>query len=488
MDESLGVEYLAAMLKRENHDVRLIVDPELFRDSNISSDFLAGIFSFKKKIVDEAKSYGPDVVCFSVLSDYYSWACDLASEIKRSLDVPIIFGGIHATSVPEIVIKNDFVDFVVAGEGEHALAELIGSLEKGESVRGIKNIWYKSGGKIISNPLRPLVENLDTLPFPDKEIFYGLQPGKRSYTIMTSRGCPFTCTYCNNSILKKLYRGKGKYLRRRSVDNVIEELKMAMEKYGIQEVVFHDEIFTSEPGWLREFSRKYRREINLPFFCWSHPSTLSEETIRLLEYAGCHSMQIGVQTVNKETKQKILNRYESNETLKRVIGLLGKSRIWVTADVMFGLPGQTKEELLDMARFFNENRVEQINIYWLRYFPRTEIVQIAREHGILDDGDVIRLEECRGTYKFTQKGDTYDREMQKLGNLVLITQILPRRVGDFVIRKRMHRFFPPIKLFTTVLVLTVINNAIRKKKKIYMKYTPLQYFRNYLTFMLKRYL
>ncbi len=487
--ESLGIEYLSAVLKKAGHETKLIIDPELFSDSHIEIKFLAKIFNFKKKIIKRAKKYGPDVVCFSVISDYYNWAKDIAREIKNELDVPIIFGGIHATSVPERVIRNSFVDFVVVGEGEFAILEIINSMKSGRKKTDIKNVWMKNNGKIISNPLRPLEKNLDSLPYPDKDIFYDEIPNIRyGYSMITSRGCPFRCSYCNNSLLKRLYDGKGEYLRRRTVDNVIDELKLAKKKYDIRTVIFHDEIFTYDVGWLREFANKYKKEINLPFFCWIHPNTVNELTVELLEKAGCATVQMGVQTMNENTRKMILQRYGSNEQLKRAVGLLIKSKIWLITDNILGLPGQENSELMELLKFYNENRVDQINIYWLRYFPKTEIVDIAKRGGFLNDGQIENLEECVSSKRFTSGGDTFNKNESKIGSLILLTQVLPKGVVDFLVRRKLYKLSPPINLYTTSIFISIFKNIIKNKRKIYVKYfsTGL-YLSYYMKHMIKRF-
>ena len=237
-EEQLGVEYLSAVLKSNGHNTKLFFDPLLFNDFILKIRSFARILSCKPTILKELEKFKPDLICFSVISDHYINACDLAKSIKKTTKAPIVFGGIHPTSVPEEVIKNNFVDYVVVGEGEYALLELVSVLEKGKDTTKIQNIWSKKNKKIIKNPLRPLIGNLDELPFPDKELFCERVPFIASkYTTVTSRGCPFKCTFCNNSYMQRLYHG-SKYFRRRSVDNVIEELKLAKSKYNPKQVIF----------------------------------------------------------------------------------------------------------------------------------------------------------------------------------------------------------------------------------------------------------
>ena len=175
-NESLGVEYLSAYLKGHGHSAEVFVDPQLFNDENIKADFLHRFFTYKEKLVRDICAYSPDLIGFSVVSDFYPWACIIAQEIKKYCNIPVIFGGIHPTSMPDEVINNSFVDMICLGEGEQALLEVVERLKTGAWPDDVANIWVKSAGGIKKNGLRPLINDLDTLPFPDKILFSNVSP------------------------------------------------------------------------------------------------------------------------------------------------------------------------------------------------------------------------------------------------------------------------------------------------------------------------
>lgn len=192
------------------------------------------------------------------------------------MGIPIVFGGIHPTCVPEEVIKNDFVDFVIRGEGEYALLDLVNSLDSGGFNYEIKSVWFKKNGEIIRNPLHPLIQDLDKLPFPDKELFCREDSNfKTGHLLMTGRGCFYRCTFCMNNFLKSLYPGE-RYVRRRSVDNVILELEIVKNKYSISQIEICDDLFCYDKKWLKEFSKKYSDKINIPFHIFAHPQEIDE--------------------------------------------------------------------------------------------------------------------------------------------------------------------------------------------------------------------
>ncbi|MDP2043751.1 MAG: cobalamin-dependent protein, partial [Candidatus Omnitrophota bacterium] len=197
--ENLGVEYLSIVLKKAGHQVSLVFDPALFSSEVFfegkGNKVLSKIFNRKKKMLEEIKLLDPGLIGFSVLTSNYQWSLDIAKSIKEFFDIPIVFGGLHSTIVPERVIKNKCVDMIVVGEGEYALLDIADNLETNKRNYHLNNVWFKDNGKIIQNGLRPLVNDLDSLPFPDKGLFYQkVPPYQHEYTIMASRGCSFNCS------------------------------------------------------------------------------------------------------------------------------------------------------------------------------------------------------------------------------------------------------------------------------------------------------
>ena len=160
------------------------------------------------------------------------------------MEVKTVFGGIHATLVPEVVIKNNSVDFVIIGEGCHALLELLEALQSKKTLYKINNLLYKKNGRIIKNDIRPPFHDLDLLPLPDKQLFENYVNYKDDYMILTSRGCIYSCSYCCESFMNKLYHNN--FYRRRTVDSVINELKVMKERYHFKRVMFNDALFFTD--------------------------------------------------------------------------------------------------------------------------------------------------------------------------------------------------------------------------------------------------
>jgi anaerobic magnesium-protoporphyrin IX monomethyl ester cyclase len=209
-DISTGIGMLSAIAKQKGHKTKLIDSSFGVKDS---------------LIVKEAVSFKPDLIAFSTATNDFGYACRIATFLKKRFDVPFIAGGFHPTIAPEEVISKKCFDMICVGEGDFTFSELLEKMEGKKSLTKIKNIWIKKNGKIIKNPVRKLAENLDSLPFPDRDIFdyeKYLKWNHGTATFISTRGCPFQCSYCINHFLAKKYKGKGKYVRFRGVDNFLE--------------------------------------------------------------------------------------------------------------------------------------------------------------------------------------------------------------------------------------------------------------------------
>jgi anaerobic magnesium-protoporphyrin IX monomethyl ester cyclase len=386
--ECLAISILSAIARKEGHTVNLIHAPTLFKDG-LTREFkrLSRLFNIDKEIVNELKHYQPDIIAFSVVTYHYQIALHYAELFKKTCpDAKIVFGGIHVSSVPEIVIANDFIDYIVIGEGEVAFSEIIKHAEKGEFSEPIVNTWYKSKDKtIIKGKQIGFIQDLDTLPHFDNEIWEKITPPFTTYYLtMTSRGCPYSCPYCFNHFFRDIPEEKSNYVRRRSIKHVIEELTNAKEKYNISTIEFWDDIFIIDKKWLKEFLEAYKKEVALPFSCFIHVNLFDEDIACELHKAGCRWVDFGIQNINEEYRKKYLNRTETNLDIIKVFQLLKKYKIVSFIDYIIGLPGDTIEHYEEARLFFIKNMPDIIELYWLSYHPKTKILEKAFEHNILN--------------------------------------------------------------------------------------------------------
>jgi anaerobic magnesium-protoporphyrin IX monomethyl ester cyclase len=246
--EPLGLMTLSAVLKKAGHESQYI-------DA-----------SLEKNIIKRVIELSPDIIAYSIITGSHKYYRDLNLTLKQHLNFLALFGGPHCTFFPEF-INEEGVDVICRGEAEKAIITLVDFLQKGKDISSIPNLWIKKEGKIYQNEIENLCLNLDEIPFPDRDFVnvYKHYNKMQRRDVITSRGCPYNCTYCFNHANKELFRHKGRYVRQRSVDNVIEELKQLKDKYHAKVFHFQDDVFTVNHQWTFDFCSRYQKEIKLPF-------------------------------------------------------------------------------------------------------------------------------------------------------------------------------------------------------------------------------
>lgn len=404
--ENLGIQAISAYLKSKGHKVELLMDPALFSGYVVYNNrYLAKIFDSKseKKLRIAIEKSCPDLIGFSVFTGNYIWALKWAKISKQiHPHVPIVFGGIHPTVVPDEVIRHDSVDAVVVGEGENALDEILSGLDRGPIPQGVRNTVVKVDGKILRNPVRPYIRDLDAYPFFDKQLFYDKIPGlEECYYTMTSRGCPYRCTYCTNSVFHNIYNFEKNHVRRKSVDNVIEELKIVKKRGRAKKIFFGDDIFIFDKKWLEEFATKYKKEIGISFWCTTHPRFINEQIVKLLKKAGCWFATMGVQSGSPRIRREVFHRLESNSSIIRASRLIKESGIILGLDNIFGAPSEKENDLIESLELYQKIKPHRIHTFWLTYFPKVEILEKALEEKIITLEEMEELEKGYvGQYDF----------------------------------------------------------------------------------------
>lgn len=452
--EYIGIESLSAGLKARGHQTRLLFDPVLFTDTVTQNDFLAKVCDYSDHIIAEAKAFNPQLLAFSVFTTNYPWARTLAEKFKSQLNIPVVFGGIHVTSLPLEMVNSGVADYYIVGEGEEAIVELVECLERRELPLLVRNLWFKHDGQVIQNEMRPLQQDLNALPFPDKELFYTHMPYlKEGYTIMTARGCPHSCSYCCNSYLNRLY--KGTCLRRRSVENVMRELILARDRYCYTSVFFDDSTFTHDLKWLKEIAGPYQKEISVPFFCWVHPNDVDEELVRLLYTMGCRAVEMGVESLDPAVRKDLFNRHYDNETVARAIRLFDKYRIFCVVDNIFGFGKDPEQEMMEFVSFYNQYRPQKVYIFEYRPFPRTKLAEKMK----FGDADL-----AEGVKPFTISTNASGVHAKQLELLMAGIYFLPKAVVSHILRKRWYRVLPPVAAYNILEILPFFMNGLKLKK------------------------
>jgi radical SAM superfamily enzyme YgiQ (UPF0313 family) len=310
--EAFGPEVLSSVLKREGHDC----------------DMLVASAVGERNLMREIRRFDPDILAFSISSFGYRWSVDFAREAKREFDVLTVFGGAHPTFFPEFA-HEEGVDYACIGEGERAIVDLANTIGNGHSPNEVANLArHGEGDDLIRNPLEPLVEDLDSLPFPDREVYFKYAPLRELgfKRFMVGRGCPYGCTYCTNRVQQEMYSGLGKYVRHREPEKVVEEILEVQSRYGIKTVGFSDDTFTTNKNWTMRFLELYRNEVALPFTCLTRINEIDEEIVEAMAGAGCHFVSFGLEAGSEHIRRQVLNRRMSDDQIRTGARLLHPAR------------------------------------------------------------------------------------------------------------------------------------------------------------------
>lgn len=402
LEKGPGVRHLANYLQKNGFEVVIVFLKELqslFKSNKITEEEL----SLLKKIIqkEEFLFVGLSIHSSLVIHEISG----LIDMLKNEPDVLFVTGGVFPSIAPEECAK--FADIVMRGEGEIAIVRLANAIKNGEDWTSIPNLSYiNEKGIYIQNDLERLVQDLDTVAYPiigNKNIYLidnnkisNIDPQLNTefYEISGSRGCPFNCSFCCSSNMRKIYKGKGDYLRFRSVDSVISELTEALQKNNkIKVIRFWDEVFTTDMSWIRDFCTQYKQKINLPFHIWGHPSMIKDEVIAMLKDIGLHRIVVGFQSGSPHIRNNIFNRPETNEQIINASKIISSHSIpEVYYDLMICHPLETLEELKET--FYLCMQLEPPFVYELHqlaYQPGSAIINLIIEKGIHTKDELERI-------------------------------------------------------------------------------------------------
>lgn len=353
------------------------------------------------------KKEGIGLVGISLVTDDYINAVNITLSVKENCQVPVVWGGAHVNVMPEESLK--FADAICLGEGEAAVVDFSKAyFETGQFDYSINNWWYSVNGQIIKNEIRDLIEDLDELPLPDFNVdehiliqgdtmqkgVFDLLDGE--YCIMSSRGCPYGCCYCYNNYRRKQFAGKGKYLRLRSLENVMEELEQAKRVYkNMNKVSFYDDSFLARTtDDFKKFEQLYTERIKLPFFALIEPMAFNYDRVKILKNAGLFKLQIGIQTGSERVNKAIYKRHISNAKVLEMANALKKMDVEIYYDVIFNNPYETQEDLKESIAFLLQlPRPFKLQGYNLIFYPGTEITDNALADGYIK----INTQESKAT-------------------------------------------------------------------------------------------
>lgn len=365
--EYLGVMTLSAVLKRSRHEVDVFV---LERNEDA--------------LAREVLAFKPDLVAFSCTTGIHHWAVKFAVSLKKLRPILTIFGGPHATFFPEL-IEEPSVDIICRGEGEGAIAEIAAKLDAKEPLADTLNCCFKLNGEIVRNDVRPLIDDLDSIPNPDRALYRSKYKylRKTQAAFMAGRGCPFSCSFCFNHALRKLYEGRGRFVRFRRPEKVADEIVEAKAHLNLRTIYMQDDTFILNKKWLREFSETYRKRVGLPMLCLVRADQADENSIATLKHAGVKNIFFGIESGDEKIRNELLKKGVTDEDIHRTATLLRKHGIRFRTYNMVGLPGETLEQALETLRINADIHTDFPWCAIFHPFPGTELGEFAAQSGLL---------------------------------------------------------------------------------------------------------
>jgi len=346
---SVGPAALGAAARQHGHDVALLSVP---------------LHAALHTVVEQVRRRAPHLLGVSLTTRQWHRARTVMAALRAELDIPCIAGGLHPTFAPEAVLAASGIDLVCLGEGDEALIELLDIMERGaglDDLPDIDNIWR--AGRVRPK-LRPPVADLDRLPPMARDL---LAEPHGVVHITTQRGCPFPCTYCGARQFADLYDGGYRsYGRRRSVDNVLDELESLAEQ-GACWVTFLDDTFTLHHGWLRRFLPAYQDRVGLPFSIHARVETITPRLLDDLKAAGCAHVVYGVESGSRRIRYEVMQRPVENDRFDAIFSETRARGMLVTANYMLGLPTETPADLA--ATFALDARLEPDDFGFFVFYP-----------------------------------------------------------------------------------------------------------------------
>jgi len=371
--EPLGLAYLAAAIRNNDYEVE-IIDASALNYTN-------------KQLIEHLKKSKPDLVGISILTPMYLRAKETIHNIKKSIkNIKIVVGGPHVTVFPKLTLEeNPEIDFAIYGEAEHTIVEVLDALEKKSSLKKIKGLVLRDKDKVIINPAREIIKDIDTLSFPARDLlpmkiyrpaptYFNKLP---SYLILTSRGCPYNCSYCSKVM--------GNVYRAHSVKRVIEEMELLIDIYNAKEIIFRDDTFTVNRQRVEDLCDEIiKRKIHekIKWTCMSRVNLVDLELLQKMKKAGCWSMHFGIESGS----QRLLDLIQKGiklEQSRNAIKWARKAGIETKAFFMIGLPTETKEESLATIKFSKELDPDWVQFTITTPYPGTKLYNITKKDGTL---------------------------------------------------------------------------------------------------------
>jgi len=366
----LGLSYIASYLIQHGHECEII-------------DGMA--IPWKIEDIVE-KTFSFDIAGITSVSTLASRANQLIKSIKeRNNKIPIIFGGPHATVLPEVCLEKG-ADYVVSGEGEITMLELVNTLEAGKDINEVKGIAFLRDGKLIKTPGRDLIENLDTLPLPARDLLpmnlyrssQARSKRQPSHSLLTSRGCPGTCSFCNKRVF-------GTGVRYFGPDRILEEFFLLRDKYGAQDIAIWDDNFVTNHNIVHTLCDELiKKKFDKTWSVEARIDHVDRELLKHLKAAGCDFIAYGIESGSQAVLDR-MNKKINLEQIRDAIKTTKETAISIRGYFMMGMPFETLEDMEKTIKFAIELNIDVASFTLFIPLPGTLEYRRAKETGIFVD-------------------------------------------------------------------------------------------------------
>ncbi|MFH1478216.1 MAG: radical SAM protein [Candidatus Omnitrophota bacterium] len=402
----LGLLYIASYLKYSN--------PEMEINVLDSPAYKIGLEGFKKKL----SYFNPDIVGISIYTTTFSMSLKTAESVKEMFPKAIVVaGGPHASILPEECLSSSWIDVVVIGEGERSFTELAQCVSRKDDLDKVVNIVYKKDGRIIHTRLDSANVDMDALPLPardlvDMRLYHPAQGTYRwlpATNMITSRGCPFRCSFCSKIIF-------GSFYRTQSCKKTVKEIESLIRDYGIREIIFNDDVFTMDRKMTVSLcDMLVERDLDLTWSCSTRVNLVDKDILGKMREAGCISIGYGIESGDKDILKKI-DKGSSLENAKKVIAWTKGSGIETRAFYILGFPGETMETIEKTIDASLELDADFVIYNFAIPLPGTELYEESRKNGVLLYDGVELYDRTDGAHPLIRLQDVPSETLSRLYN------------------------------------------------------------------------
>lgn len=393
----MGIAYLASAAREAGYEAACLDSVvEAPYQATAINDSVSRFGLTYEQIIDRIAAWKPDVVGLScIFSNQWPATRELAKRIKATdRDVLVVAGGGHPTFLPELCMKDAPIDFILRGEGEQSFVDLLNRITKGRTLDDIDGLVYRDRESIRANPKLKLIQDLDSIPFPahdllDPEPYFKLalpmgytMMSPRNLPVITSRGCPCSCTFCSSTHLW------GRHYRTRSAANVLRELDWLVERFGVEEIKMQDDNLTIHRKRAVEIfqgmiERPYRLHWNTPngIAVW----TLDRDVLTLMKNSGCFEIRMAIESGNQEVLDHLVRKPLKLEKVREVNRIARELGIFRLSYFIIGFPGETKEQIMDTIRFARELRLDLSVMFVYNPLPGSELFHECLKRGYITE-------------------------------------------------------------------------------------------------------